>query len=198
MNRSPTPRPPVDTKPRRARWSETRRLFAVMLVAAVLAGCGASSQTTSTTTTLKPLPAGRYPSKVSKKVCVTEAPHDVGLALGESATVTEPTWVEHLYSCHYDYPSGSMALSVKELSSWPETLAYFHGLGTQLGVTRTLENLGQGAFQTTNGSVVVRKDWKVLLVDTTALPPQFGNPPTTSAEIAVTVADVILGCWAGD
>ena len=43
---------------------------------------------------------------------------------------------------------------------------------------RDLESLGQGAFQTTNGSVVVRKDWKVLLVDDTGLPAQFGTPPT--------------------
>ncbi len=54
------------------------------------------------------------------------------------------------------------------------------------------------AFQTTNGSVVVRKDWKVLLVNSTGLPPQFGQPPTSSGDVAVTVSDVILGCWAGD
>ena len=46
--------------------------------------------------------------------------------------------------------------------------------------------------------MVVRKDWKVLLVDNTGLPPQFGVPPTSSTAVAVTVADVILGCWAGD
>jgi hypothetical protein len=120
------------------------------------------------------------------------------LALAETASVTTPTWADHVYSCQYNYPRGSLALSVKELSSWPETLAYFHGLGSQLGVAKTLPNVGQGAFQTTNGSVVVRKDWKVLLVDPTRLPAQFGNPPTTASDIAVTVAVVILGCWAGD
>ena len=59
-----------------------------------------------------------------------------------------------------------MELSVKELSSWAQTKAYFRSLGTQMGQVRTLKGLGQGAFQTTNGSMVVRKDWKVLLVDT--------------------------------
>ena len=29
-----------------------------------------------------------------------------------------PTWVDHLYSCRYGYPTGSIELSVKELSSW--------------------------------------------------------------------------------
>ena len=89
-------------------------------------------------------------------------------------------------------------MSVKELSSWAETDAYYDGLATQLGKTRTLQGLGQGAFQTTDGSVVVRKDWKVLLVDIKGLPAQFGVPPTSSADVAVTVGDVILGCWAGD
>jgi hypothetical protein len=46
--------------------------------------------------------------------------------------------------------------------------------------------------------VVVRKDWKVLLVDSSKLPPQFGVPATPSGDVAVTVADVILGCWSGD
>ena len=168
-----------------------------MLLAPLLAGCGGSSQPSTTKTTV-PLPAGRDPSTISKMVCRSEAIHDVGLALGETASVTTPTWMEHLYTCHYEYQSGTLTLSVKELSSWPETLAYYHGLGSQLGVARNLANLGQGAFQTTDGSVVVRKDWKVLLVNPTGLPAQFGNPPTTSGDIAVTVADVILGCWAGD
>ena len=68
----------------------------------------------------------------------------------------------------------------------------------RLGKSRDLEALGQAGFQTTDGSVVVRKDWKVLLVDNTGLPPQFGVPPTSASAVAVTVADVILGCWAGD
>jgi hypothetical protein len=165
------------------------------LVAAVAAGC---SQASSAPTTTVPLKAGKYPSKVSKEVCVTEAPKDVGLALDEKAKVTTPTWVDHLYSCTFQYPNASMTLSVKELSSKAETTAYFDGLGQQLGVARPLQNLGQGAFQTTDGSVVVRKDYKVLLVDITHLPAHFGNPPTTSGDIAVTVADVVLGCWAGD
>ncbi|HEY7917189.1 MAG TPA: hypothetical protein VIC86_09475 [Acidimicrobiales bacterium] len=166
------------------------------MVVVLAAGCSATTGTSTAATV--PLPAGRYPSKVSKMVCVSEAAHEVGLALGEKATVTTPTWADHLYSCRYDYPSASLTLSVKELSSPAETTAYFNSLGSQLGVARSLPNLGQGAFQTTDGSVVVRKDYKVLLVDPTGLPPQFGNPPTHPGDIAVTVAIVILGCWSGD
>jgi hypothetical protein len=174
----------------------SRVLVFVAFLAIVSAGCSSSSS--ATTTTERPLPAGPHPSEIAKVVCEDEARTDIDSALGEKATVSEPTWQDHLYSCRYTYPTGSFALSVKELSSWAETDAYFRMLGTELGNTRSLEGLGQGAFQTTDGSVVVRKDWKVLLVDSSDLPAQFGIPATSSGDVAVTVADVILGCWAGD
>ncbi len=181
-----------------------RLLVTVVVVALGAAACGSSqgSSTSSTSVTGKfkaPLPAGKNPSQVSREVCSTEAPHDVAEALGEKAVVSKPTWVDDLYTCRYSYgTSRAMTLSVKELSSWPQTFAYFDGLGTQFGISRHLQGLGQGAFQTPNGSVVVRKDWKVLLVDVAQLPPSFGNPPTNPGVIAVAVADVVLGCWAGD
>jgi hypothetical protein len=168
-------------------------------VVLALAAAGCSGGTASTTpTTRAPLPAGPNPSAISKEVCQHEASHDIAEVLGEKATISEPTWHDHLYSCRYSYATGSMALSVKELSSWAQTKAYFQSLATQMGQSRTLKGLGQGAFQTTDGSVVVRKDWKVLLVDSSTLPAQFGVPPTSSGDVAVTVGDVILGCWAGD
>ena len=131
-------------------------------------------------------------------ICRNEAIQEIDSAVGEKATVSPPRWADHLYSCRYGYPSGSMELSVKELSSWAQTDAYYQSLADQLGKTRTLQGLGQGAFQTTDGSMVVRKDWKVLVVDNSGLPAQFGVPPTSSGDVAVTVGDVILGCWAGD
>ena len=185
-----------------------RAVVGTAVVTALLAaGCGSSppgsAQSPGTpagvTTTEPPQPAGRFPSTISKMVCRPEAQREIAEVLGEKAEqVSTPTWVDHLYSCRYEYTGGVMTLSVKELSSWAQTLAYFHGLGSQFGSPRSLANLGQGAFSENDGSVVVRKDWKVLTVDITALPPQFGVPPTSSGDVAVTVADVILGCWAGD
>ncbi len=168
----------------------------VGLVALLSAGCSTGPAATSTSEA--PLPAGAQPSEIAQQVCHRQAQADINSALGLDASVSVPTWEDHLYSCQYRYPSGAMVLSIKELSSWAETYAYFDGLAAQLGRTRTLQGLGQGAFQTTDGSVVVRKDWKVLLVDIKGLPGQFGVPPTSSADVAVTVGDVILGCWAGD
>ncbi len=180
------------------RWYARRvRLRPLALALACLAaGCG--GVTAATPTTRAPLPAGSTPSAIAKMVCRPEAEAVLASALGEQASVSVPTWEGHRYACTYTYPTASLGLSVKELSSWSETLAYYDSLAATLGKSRDLARLGQGAFQTTDGSVVVRKDWKVLLVDDSGLPPQFGVPPTSSGSVAVTVADVILGCWSGD
>ncbi|HXZ62980.1 MAG TPA: hypothetical protein VEG62_09570 [Acidimicrobiales bacterium] len=131
-------------------------------------------------------------------VCSPKAQKEIDETLGVKATVSKPTWVDHAYSCRYQYPDGHFVMTVKELSSWPQTLAYFTGVGQQQGRASTIPNLGQGAFQTDDGWAVVRKDWKILTVDPTGLPAQFGEPPTSRADVAVTVADLILACWAGD
>ena len=132
-------------------------------------------------------------------VCSKDAETEIAAALGERAQIQAPTWVDHVYACHLLYKDNAyVALSVKELSSWKQTYAYFGMYKSQLGNTGNINGLGQGAFQASNGDVVVRKDWKVLLVDIKGLPAQFGVPPTPSDDVAVTVADVILGCWSGD
>jgi hypothetical protein len=178
-----------------------RLMLSVAFVPLVLlvSACGSSAPPAATTTAdVRPLPAGRLPSPIALMVCQRKVHGEINEVLGVSATVSGRTWVDHKYSCRYGYPDGSFELSVKELSSWPQTLDYFHGLGTQLGETETLAGLGQGAFRTSGGDVVVRKDWKVLLVDVSGLPAEFGVPPTNATDVAYTVADVILGCWAGD
>ena len=172
-------------------------MVAIVVVALLATGCGGGGGG-AVLTAETPKPAGSAPSPIATMICRNEAIQEIDSAVGEKATVSPPTWADHLYSCQYGYPSGSMELSVKELSSWAQTKAYFRTLGVQMGDTRTIQNLGQGAFQTTNGSMVVRKDWKVLLVDVANLPPEFGDPPTSSGNVAIAVADVILGCWSGD
>jgi hypothetical protein len=177
-------------------------MVVLILVAFVAAACGSGTgpakSTSSGTLLLKPLPAGKNPSEIAIMVCAKKAQREIGEVLGVTALVKTPTWADHLYKCLYSYSDGSFMMSVKELSSWTQTFAYYRGLGSELGNTGSIKNLGQGAFATKDGSVVVRKDWKVLLVDISGLPGQFGVPPTSSADVAVTIADVILGCWSGD
>jgi hypothetical protein len=170
----------------------------VVVLAIGATACGSGSPPGKASKPRAPLPAGRLPSSISKEVCASEAQKDMAGALGVRAVVSTPTWNHHLYSCRYQYPNGVFVLSVKELSSWNETYSWYHMLGRQLGDVGRLGNLGQGAFTTTNGSVVVRKDWKILTVQISGLPPQFGVPPTSRGDVADTISDVILGCWAGD
>ena len=172
-----------------------RRPLPILLLLAATA-CGATANLARVQI---PLPAGRLPSDVSKMVCSMKVQDEIANVLGvKPVEVTAPTWVNHVYSCRFMYSNGVMVLSVKELSSAAETSGYFHSLANQLGNAGHINGLGQGAFSVKNGSVVVRKDYKVLLVDISELPGQFGSPPTSSADVANTVADVVLGCWAGD
>ena len=160
---------------------------------------GGDTSTSLYTTTLRaPEPAGKNPSSIAKEVCSETAQSQIQRVLGVDAHVEKPTWEDHLYTCRYQYSNGAFVLSVKELSSWSQTYAYFDALGRSEGDTGSLGNLGQGAFTTSDGSVVVRKDWKVLLVDIAPLPAQFGKPATSRSDVAYTVADIILACWAGD
>jgi hypothetical protein len=169
-----------------------------------VAACSSSAApTTSSTssgipTSEAPLPAGAEPSDIALMICQSKAAGEIQDVLGEKTEVIDKTWTDHRYSCEYKFKSGTIKLSIKELSTWSQTLDYFSSLASSLHRMSTLSNLGQGAFQVQNGNVVVRKDWKILLVDITGLPAQFGSPPTTRSDVAVTVAFIILGCWAGD
>ena len=182
----------------------SRSPIAVALVAVIGTACGSTSGTGTPpriegTRVHIALPAGPNPSISAKMVCAPEAQRELANTLGVSTvSPITPTWVDHVYSCRYVYANGAMALSVKEVDNRAQTTAYFDMLGQQLGNTGALNGLGQGAFATTNGDVVVRKDYKVLLVDVSGLPAQFGVPATSSADVAVTVADIIMGCWSGE
>lgn len=160
-------------------------------IGAALLATGCASATAS--------PGGaQAPAAATSMICRSEAHNEIDGAVGVQATVLSPVWRDHLYSCTYKYPSGSMGLSVKELPDLTQTGAYYRQLEARMGEAGAVPNLGQGAFRTTNGSVVVRKDSKVLLVDVAGLPAEFGQPPMTSGNVALTVADVILACWSGN
>ena len=71
------------------------------------------------------------------------------------------------------------------------------GPTASLGRRPDAVSFGEGAFITTNGSVIVRKDFKVLDVDVSKLPMQFGVPPQDRANAALSVAATVMGCWTG-
>ncbi len=175
-----------------------RYVYRLSSFAFVVALACAASQPLSAAGAEAPQPAGREPSSIAKAVCRPKAANLIHDVVGEAAQISTPTWRNHLYSCDYRYSGGTMVLSVKELSSWRQTYRYFDGLGRSLHKTIPIFQLGQGAFRARDGSIVVRKDWKVLLVNVAGLPRQFGKPATSVEGVALSVAGVILACWHGD
>jgi hypothetical protein len=178
-------------------------VMAAFVAALSMTSCGgskpaASPDNSQNATAHAAQPAGATPSASSRMICAPEAQTELAVVLGVHTTQpVVPTWTNHTYSCKYTYHNAVIAVSVKELSSQAETDAYFTSLAHRLGQTQRLWTLGQGAFVTKNHSVVVRKDYKVLLVNISGLPAQFGVPPYSRGDIALSVAETIMGCWTG-
>jgi hypothetical protein len=172
-----------------------------------VAGCGSSGakagSTTTPSTTTPPgghvaIPVSANPSTSAKMICESDVKGEIYGLVGVQVTKPlTPSWNDHVYSCKYVYANGTMTLSVKELANKADTDAYFASLATTLHKARTIQSLGQGAFTTTNQSAVVRKDYKVLTVDVSGLPPQFGSPPDPRGNVALNVAATIMSCWTG-
>jgi hypothetical protein len=187
-----------------------RKVFflAPVVLALGLAACGGSSkspaaqpqQTTGSTDHVAKV-ASNVPSESAKMICSDEAQKDIEeSATGAHATkVTTPKWDvnEHIYSCTFVYPNGSFDMAVKEMSNADETTAYYNSLADKYGKKQDIQ-LGQGAFVTKDGNMVVRKDYKVLFIDTSKLPAQFGQPPETPSDVGINVASVIMSCWTGE
>jgi hypothetical protein len=180
--------------------SISARLALVSVVAALgLSACASSSPTAnapSTSTAPSRASTVSVISAATRMVCGADGQEDLSSTLG--AKTTRPVvarWIDNEYSCVYGYAEGTMRLAVKQLPDEPTTRRYFETLVTRLGKRQALQGLGDGAFTTTNNSVVVRKDTKVLTVDVQNLPAKFGNPADTPANVAISVAATIMGCW---
>jgi hypothetical protein len=168
--------------------------IAVAVAGALLltgAGC-------STAAAAGPERAGATPSKAAQMVCSAEAQKELADALGKPTSgAVVPTWTDHVYSCPYVYADGRIGLSVKELSDAAATTAYFSSMQAALGGGAAVAGIGQGAFQGADGSMIVRKDYKVLDIDVSGIAAHFGVPPIDRSEAAVRIAIVVMGCWTG-
>jgi hypothetical protein len=181
-------------------------LFVLVVFACLLSmtSCGGSKPATppgrsQTATVPVAQPARAAPSATAKMICAHETQTELAAVLGVHTTQpVVPTWADHIYSCRYTYHNGFMVLSVKELASLAQTDGYFTSLAHRLGQAQRPQAIDRGSFFTTNNrSVVVRKDYKVLLVNISGLPAQFGAPPYTRADTAIKVAATIMDCWTG-
>jgi hypothetical protein len=173
----------------------------VMLIALVVmtAGCRGSSSPRSHTSGPSGSTAGATPSKSAQMICSLAGQQRI-LADATGVRTTQAavaSWKNHLYSCRYTYGKNVMVLSVKEPANRTDTVKYFASLGHRLGISRTVP-LGEDAFVTRDGSVVVRTDDRVLLVDMSKLPRQFGSPRDSRENIALNAASAIMSGWFGE
>jgi hypothetical protein len=180
----------------------TRLPFLIVAVVGglAIAGCGSSTPSSTpaaTTVAGGGHPSGATPSASSQMICSTEAQTEIAASLGVQATVSKPTWIDHVYSCKYAYPTGVITLSVKELDTAAQTTQEYNAFAAQLGRRPDAVSFGQGAFLTTNGSVIVRKDFKVLHVDVSKIPQRFGNPLQDRSNVALSIAAAVMSCWTG-
>jgi hypothetical protein len=167
----------------------TRRvLFACALMATLAFGVAAPTGAATAT----------RPSKTARMICQAEARGDLaGVLAITPIDITEPTWRDGTYSCTYHYQTGSFTISVTELKTRAATRAYFNARGVALQRLDDPVHLGDDAFQTSDGTTVVRKDNKVLEVDASQLPQKFSKLALDPASVASTVTTTILGCWTG-
>lgn len=170
-----------------------------LALALVLGACGSSTRSRAAgAPPVRESPAVTAPTATTKMICAPEAVRDIAAAIGEGTVrPVVGTWMPPHYSCQYTYRQGSFTLSVQQLPDQMSTERYFTAITTTLGRGTILTGLGQAATTTTAGSVVVRKDNKVLTVDPRSLPARFGTPPDTRANVAITIAATIMGCWSG-
>jgi hypothetical protein len=124
-----------------------------------------------------------------------EAQRDIAKVVKLVADVTKPTWADHVYSCTYQYSDGSFTVSVKQLADRRTTIGYFDELGTKMHRAPYDVLLGDAAIRGENGSMVVRKDNIVLVVDASNLPAELSSPDLTPTYVATSVAATILKCW---
>lgn len=189
------------------------RLLTAIGVSAGLAGC--ASAKAATTPTVPAVPAAATspatapspgastagPSATSLMLCGPEIGKDVATVLALPATpATSATWTDHLYTCTYHLPSGTLALSVKESPDTASAGGYFSATRQQAGATTALtgaQALGNSGYETAGGTVVILKDAKTLRVDATGLPATSGTAHLSRTDLAYEIATDIIGCWNG-
>lgn len=138
------------------------------------------------------------PSAEALMICTTETRNDIAEVLALKALPAgTSTFTDHLYTCAYRLPAGTLVLSVKDSPDPTGSAGYYTALRARLPATEDLLGLGEAAYGTTDGTVVLRKDNGTLHVDATALPAVFGTQDQKRTDFAYEIASVILGCWTG-
>ena len=143
-----------------------------------LGACGsssspkASSRVRRRTTAVTYQPAGVNPSKSAKMVCETEVEGDIADALGIKATQGDEAHLDGpRLLVHLRLPQGLIRAVDEGARRREVDDRLLQRLQDRSSAFKAnLYGLGQGAFIAKNDDVVVRKDYKVLLVDVKNVP----------------------------
>jgi hypothetical protein len=202
-------------------WAPTTAAIVLLAAALLGSGCAASGQAESPTSpvmagmsmtsgqVMTPAPAptrpatsaamSAAPTATALMVCGSDISGKITqiLKLDRPAT-THSTFTAGRYSCTYDLPVGPLVLAVQQSPTKAQANSYFRTLRPTLGLTEDQPGLGEQAYSTPTGTVVVIKDSQTLTVDATALPAVFGSQDQKRTDLAYEVASDVLGCWTGD
>jgi hypothetical protein len=115
-----------------------------------------------------------------------------------SVPAPESRWADHVYTCTYRLPMGSLVLSVAVAPSDAAAADQLQAMRRQDGATAAEPGLGQQAFSAPNGTILAAKDNMVLRVDASGLPDRLG--PTHEPRIGLTriLAAAVFNCWTGE
>ncbi|MEP7180042.1 MAG: hypothetical protein ABI775_13220, partial [Pseudonocardiales bacterium] len=143
--------------------------------------------------------AQEKPSDSAAMVCAAETRSAIKTILViKQVPAGTATYADHLFTCTYKLAMGPLILSVKESPDRPSTDSYYTALRQAFSNTENVDGLGEAAWGTKDGTVVLRKDNDVLRVDATGLPAEFGAQHSKRNDFAYEIASNILGCWTGD
>jgi len=180
-------------------------LTAGLLAAALLTGCASSRAATPRVRAAAATPAAAtaatsadMPTPAALMVCGDDIRGKVGQVLGLTGPPsTTHTFLDARFTCTYQLPVGPLVLAVQQSPTPSAASRYFAGQRLALHGDN-LPGLGQDAFGTPTGTVVVIKDSQTLTVDATHLPAVFGSQHQHRTDLAYEIASDVLGCWTGD
>ena len=186
------------------------RAVLAVLLALLAAGCSASrpsadpaATTTAAPTTLDPsVAAAQYASPTApasaQMICSDEIRSQVKGALGLDSTPTpQSAWADHVYTCTYAVPMGTLVLAVTVAPSVDAAGAQLDALRTQVGAADPEEGFGERAYSAPGGVLVAVKDNLVLTVDATALPDDLGAGHQRRIDVVRLLAAGVFACWTG-
>jgi hypothetical protein len=173
-------------------------------LAVLVAGCGGQSAPPSgppTGPSLGPAVVTALPdapSPQAEMVCAPEAQQDIQDLIGVVPTAVGPIqYANHTSTCRYAYANGAFTLVVQDLPNDITTTRTYEALAGTLGKIDSIDLPDAQAFTTNDGSIVLRRDTKVMLVDVAQLPGTFGSPPSPRADAARLIMKAVLNCWVG-